>query len=70
VPVGDAPEGVVVDALSRTVAVAKRNPNELVLLNADTGDVTKRVSLGNRGHDIAATRQSIVLCTVSPCRLH
>ncbi|MDT5072625.1 MAG: hypothetical protein QOH82_1945 [Mycobacterium sp.] len=45
VPVGDAPEGVVVDAVTRTVAVAKRNPNELVLINADTGDVTKRVAL-------------------------
>jgi DNA-binding beta-propeller fold protein YncE len=45
VPVGDAPEGVVVDAKTRTVAIAKRNPNELVLLNADTGDVTKRVPL-------------------------
>lgn len=37
IPVGSAPEGVVVDAVTRTVAVAKRNPNELVLLNADTG---------------------------------
>jgi DNA-binding beta-propeller fold protein YncE len=36
---------VVVDAVTRTVAVAKRNPNELVLINADTGDVTKRVAL-------------------------
>lgn len=45
VPVGDAPEGVVVDAVTRTVAVAKRNPYELVLLNADTGEVTKRVPL-------------------------
>lgn len=45
VPVGDAPEGVVVDALTRTVAVAKRNPNELVLIDADTGVVTTRVPL-------------------------
>lgn len=45
VPVGDAPEGVVVDAATRTVAVAKRNPNELVLLNADSGDVVKRIPL-------------------------
>jgi DNA-binding beta-propeller fold protein YncE len=43
--VGDAPEGVVVDAVTRTVAVAKRNPNELVLMNADTGEVTTRVPL-------------------------
>jgi DNA-binding beta-propeller fold protein YncE len=45
VPVGDAPEGVVVDAVTRTVAVAKRNPYELVLINADTGAVAKRVPL-------------------------
>lgn len=45
VPVGDAPEGVVVDAATRTVAVAKRDPNELVLLNADTGEVVTRVPL-------------------------
>jgi DNA-binding beta-propeller fold protein YncE len=45
IPVGDAPEGVVVDATTRTVAVAKRNPNELVLINADTGEVTTRVPL-------------------------
>lgn len=45
VPVGKAPEGVVVDATTRTVAVAKRDPNELVLLNADTGDIVTRVPL-------------------------
>ena len=45
VPVGTAPEGVVVDAATRTVAVAARDPNELVLLNADTGDVVNRVPL-------------------------
>ena len=45
VPVGKAPEGVVVDAATRMVAVAKRDPNELVLLNADTGDIAKRVPL-------------------------
>jgi DNA-binding beta-propeller fold protein YncE len=45
VAVGDAPEGVVVDARTRTVAIAKRNPNELVLLNADSGEVTARVPL-------------------------
>jgi DNA-binding beta-propeller fold protein YncE len=45
VAVGDSPEGVVVDAQTRTVAVAKRNPNELVLINADSGVVTGRVPL-------------------------
>lgn len=45
VPVGAAPEGIVADAQTRTVAVAKRNPNELVLINADTGVVTGRTPL-------------------------
>jgi DNA-binding beta-propeller fold protein YncE len=45
VPVGAAPEGIVVDAVTRTVAVAKRDPNELVLLNADTGEITGRTPL-------------------------
>jgi DNA-binding beta-propeller fold protein YncE len=45
VPIGEAPEGVVVDAVTHTVVVAKRNPNELVLLNADTGDITGRTPL-------------------------
>jgi len=44
-PVGQAPEGVVVDAITRTVAVAVRNPDQLVLLNADTGAVTARTPL-------------------------
>lgn len=45
VAVGQAPEGVVVDAVTRTVAVATRNPTELVLVNADTGAVTGRTPL-------------------------
>jgi DNA-binding beta-propeller fold protein YncE len=45
VPVGASPEGVVVDAKTRTVAVAKRNPNELILLNADTGDIVSRTGI-------------------------
>ena len=43
VAVGKAPEGVVVDAATRMVAVAKRDPNELVLLNGDTGQIANRV---------------------------
>jgi DNA-binding beta-propeller fold protein YncE len=43
--VGAAPEGVVVDAATRTVAVAKRHPDELVLINADTGTITGRTPL-------------------------
>lgn len=42
---GRAPEGIVVDARTRTVVVAVRDPDELVLLNADSGDVTGRVPL-------------------------
>ncbi|GFG51022.1 hypothetical protein CQY20_22300 [Mycolicibacterium agri] len=45
VTVGAAPEGVVVDAATRLVAVAKRDPNELLLLNADTGQIVNRVPL-------------------------
>jgi DNA-binding beta-propeller fold protein YncE len=45
VQVGSAPEGVVVDPVTRTVAVAKRQPNELVLLDADTGAVRGRTPL-------------------------
>jgi DNA-binding beta-propeller fold protein YncE len=45
IPVGHAPEGVAVDALTRTVAVATRDPNELVLMSADSGDITMRVPL-------------------------
>jgi DNA-binding beta-propeller fold protein YncE len=44
-PVGDAPEGVVVDAVTRTVAIATRDPNELVLLDADTGAISGRTPL-------------------------
>src|SRR4029077_119004 len=45
VAVGPSPRGVVVDAVTRTVAVAKRNPDELVLLNADTGAITGHTPL-------------------------
>jgi DNA-binding beta-propeller fold protein YncE len=43
--VGQAPEGVVVDAATRTVAVATHHPDQLVLINADTAAVIGRVSL-------------------------
>ncbi len=45
VDVGKAPEGVVVDAATRIAAVAKRSPNELVLINVDTGQIVNRVPL-------------------------
>ncbi len=56
VPVGDAPEGVVVDAQTRTVAVLKRNPNELVLIDADSGDVTGRTPLPGSGRHLQLAR--------------
>jgi DNA-binding beta-propeller fold protein YncE len=45
VTLGASPEGVVVDATTRIVAVAKRNPNELILLDADTGDIVGRTGI-------------------------
>lgn len=45
IPVGHAAEGVIVDAQTRTVAVATRDPNELVLMDADSGAITARVPL-------------------------
>jgi DNA-binding beta-propeller fold protein YncE len=63
VPVGDAPEGVVVDAVTRTVAVAKRNPNEVVLLNADSGAVVGRTPLPGfaRHLQLAAPRAPVLV---------
>jgi DNA-binding beta-propeller fold protein YncE len=48
IPVGHAPEGVVVDTQTRIVAVATRDPNELVLIDAVSGDITSRVPLPGR----------------------
>jgi len=45
ISVGAAPEGIAVDATTRVVAVAKRDPNELVLVDADTGEITGRTPL-------------------------
>jgi DNA-binding beta-propeller fold protein YncE len=45
VPIGRSPEGVVVDPVTRRVAVAAREPNELVLVDADTGTVNMRTPL-------------------------
>jgi DNA-binding beta-propeller fold protein YncE len=45
VPVGKAPEGVVVDAVTRIVAVAKRDPTEVLLLNTDTGNMVGRTGV-------------------------
>ncbi|MDD7964065.1 Vgb family protein [Actinomycetospora lemnae] len=45
VPVGPAPEGVVADGPSRTAAVGVRAPDELALVNVDSGAVTGRVPL-------------------------
>jgi DNA-binding beta-propeller fold protein YncE len=53
VPVGQAPEGVVADDATRTVAVAARNPNQVVLLGADSGAVTARVPLPGSARHLA-----------------
>lgn len=45
VQVGAIPEGIVADGTSRRVAVGVRQPDQLVLLNADTAAVTGRVPL-------------------------
>ena len=45
VAVGPRPEGVAVDATTRTVAVATRQPDQLVLINADSLAVTGRTPL-------------------------
>jgi DNA-binding beta-propeller fold protein YncE len=52
IPVGDAPEGVAVDAVTRTVAVLKRNPDELVLINADDGHVIAHTPLPGSGRHL------------------
>lgn len=45
VPVGAVPEGIVADGPTRRVAVGVREPNRLVLLDADTGAVATEVPL-------------------------
>ncbi|BBX98407.1 YncE family protein [Mycobacterium lacus] len=45
VAVGTYPEGVAVDEVTRTVAVATRFPNELVLINIESVAITARVPL-------------------------
>jgi DNA-binding beta-propeller fold protein YncE len=45
VPVGTHPEGVAVDDVTRTVVVATRDPDQLVLINADTAAVRGRIPL-------------------------
>ncbi|KUI39008.1 hypothetical protein AU195_23210 [Mycobacterium sp. IS-1496] len=56
VAVGAQPEGIVVDARTRTVAVLTRKPNELVLLDADTAEVTVRTALPGFGRHLQLAR--------------
>ncbi|WP_422746195.1 YncE family protein [Mycobacterium sp. WMMD1722] len=56
VAVGAQPEGIVADGPTRTVAVLKRNPDELVLLNADTGAITGRTPLPGSGRHLQLAR--------------
>lgn len=61
-PVGAAPEGIVADPLTHTVAVGVRDPDQLVLLDADTGQLTGRVGLpGGQRHLQLATPGGPVL---------
>lgn len=53
VPVGVHPEGVAVDGLTRVVAVCTRDPDELVLLDADSLAVTRRVRLPGSARHLA-----------------
>ena len=56
VEVGPAPEGVAVDPETGLVAVALRNPNELALVDGESGEISQRVGLPEsaRHIDIAA----------------
>ena len=45
VHVGNSPEGIVVDGATRTVAVATRGPDQLVVLDADSAVITARIPL-------------------------
>ena len=56
VEVGPAPEGMAVDPETGLVAVALRNPNELALVDGESGEVSQRVELPEsaRHLDLAA----------------
>ncbi|KUI27221.1 hypothetical protein AU196_01425 [Mycobacterium sp. IS-1742] len=56
VAVGTQPEGIVADARTRTVAVLTRKPNALVLLDADTAEVTARTPLPGFGRHLQLAR--------------
>ena len=45
VAVGQSPEGIVVDAATRTAAVAVRHPDQVVLIDVDAATVTGRAQL-------------------------
>lgn len=65
VPVAGHPEGVAVDAVTRTVAVATHDPDRLVLLNADSLDVSGQIPLpGSARHVELAAPGGPVLVTV------
>ncbi|MGO8853875.1 MAG: YncE family protein [Mycobacterium sp.] len=53
VPVGARPEGVAVDGPTRVVAVCTRDPDELVLLDADSLAVTRRIPLPGSARHLA-----------------
>ncbi len=57
VEVGPAPEGIAADSETGLVAVALRNPNELALVEAESGDTVSKVELPEaaRHLDLAGT---------------
>ena len=65
VRVGTRPEGVTVDDVTRTVVVATREPDQLVLVNADTAAISARIPLpGSARHLELAAQGSQVLVPV------
>jgi DNA-binding beta-propeller fold protein YncE len=55
-PVGREPEGIVADAVSGVVAVATRDPAQLVLVDGATGAVRRRVALLGAARHLALAR--------------
>ena len=60
---GKSPEGIVADDVTHTIAVATRDPNQLVLLDADSAAVTGRIPLpGSARHlELAAAGGSVLV---------
>ena len=53
VEVGPAPEGIAADPETRLVAVALRNPNELALVDGESGETVRKVGLPESARHLA-----------------